>query len=167
MRKIFMLMLATACMIVVSCKNNKEDKEVVTIPDPPKQEVYQPKHLTTTVDYKTVKTYHYFNAPVTVAAKYVEIKYDAKEQYKRPVEIVYHYPNGDTYTYFIKDFGVWRNEAGKLRIVADDDNTVWVQGQNKAGKFHEFIFYGDPKHNGSKIKPNSYRNLPEGEIKYR
>lgn len=166
MRKFIIMMLATACMFVVSCKDNKKE-EVVTIPDPPKQEVYQPKHQTTTVDFKTVKTYNYFKAPVTIAAKYVEIKYDEKQQYKKPLEIVYHYVNGDTYTYIINNFGVWKNEAGKLRIVADDDNTVWVQGQTKSGKFHEFIFYGDPKHNGSKIKPNSYRNLPEGEIKYR
>ena len=80
---------------------------------------------------------------------------------------MYVYPNGDTFTYVINNFFVWPNQNGRDRIITDGDCTVWIQGQTKGGKFYEFVFYGDPKHNGSKIKPNSYRNLPAGEIKYR
>ena len=165
MKNLF-LVLAMACMLVVSC-GKKQKEEVVTVPEPPKPEVYQPVHKSQIVDFKTAKTYAYNFAPSNVAAKAVEVNYDVREYYTKPIEVVFIYPNGDTFTYVLNNFGIWDNENGKPRVIADDNCTVWIQGQTKYGKFHEFVFYGDPKYNGSKIKPNSYRNLPAGEIKYR
>jgi hypothetical protein len=93
----------------------------------------------------------------------VAVNYSKKAPYVKPIEVKYSYKNGDTYTYVIPStFALWQNEAGKLRVVVDRENTVWLQGQTKSGKFHELIFYGNPKFNGTKIKPNSYVD----EIRY-
>ena len=69
------------------------------------------------------------------------------------------------YTYIIPEtFGLWKNEAGKLRVVTDENYTVWVQGQTKKGKFHEFIFYADPKFNGTIINPINGVYYSKGNI---
>ncbi len=154
--------------MLASC--NKENKAPETAPEPvaPKAEAYQPVHQSSTVDLKSARKYAYFNAPTPTAAASVDVLYDRKAPYVQPVVVKYTYANGDTYTYTVPaEFGLWRNEAGRLRVVIDDKATVWLQGQTKGGKFHELIFYGDPQFNGKKIKPNTYRNLPAGEIKYR
>lgn len=163
MKKIILFMLC-ACVLFVSCKQKKADEVVVSTPEP---EVYQPTHLLKTVDYKLTKTYNYFAAPLNVAAKEVEVNYDVREPYTKPIEVVYVYPNGDTFTYILKDFGIWTNENNRHRVLTDKNCTVWIQGQTKSGQFREFVFYGNPQYNGKKISPNSYRNLPEGEIVYR
>ena len=153
---------AIACMLAVSCGKKKE----VPVVEEAQPEVYQPRHEHIVVDLNNIQTYNYHNAPAAEAATSVAVNYDEKILYQ-PVKIKYGYANGDTYTYVISDqFGLWENEAGRLRVVSDNEGTVWLQGQTKAGKFCEFVFYGDPKYNGKKIKPNSYRNLPAGEIKY-
>lgn len=158
--KLFAL-CAMVCMLAVSCGKKKEVTESA-----PKVEQYQPKHEKAVVDLKNIKSYNYFNAPMATAAKSVVVTYDPEVLYQ-PITIKYGYENGDTYTYTIPvEFGLWENEAGRLRVVSDAEGTVWLQGQTKAGKFCEFVFYGNPKYNGKKIKPNSYRNLPAGEIVY-
>ena len=160
--KLFAL-CAMVCMLAVSCGKKKEATPVV---QEPKVEQYQPKHGRATVDLENIKTYNYYNAPMAAAAKSVVVTYDPKVLYQ-PITIKYSYENGDTYTYDIPvTFGLWANENGRLRVVSDAEGTVWLQGQTKAGKFCEFVFYGNPKYNGKKIKPNSYRNLPAGEIVY-
>ncbi|MBE6454495.1 MAG: hypothetical protein E7017_06425 [Alphaproteobacteria bacterium] len=164
--KTFQIFAMFAMLVMLaSCADKKKEEPVVT-PAPPPVEVYQPKHQTTAIDLNTVKKYEYFNSPTSAPATSVEVKYNATP-YTEPIVVRYTYSNGDTYTYEIpKNFGIWKNEAGKLRVVKDADCTVWIQGQTKQGKFHELTFYGNPKYNGTKIKPNSYRNLPAGEIKY-
>lgn len=163
----FLTVFAVSGMFV-ACNNKAKEPEPVPVPETPKEEVYQPVHQTTTVDLKKAKKYAYFNTPTAEAATFVEVLYGQKEQYVQPIVVKYAYANGDTYTYTIpEEFGIWRNEADRLRVIYDDKCTVWIQGQTKAGKFHEFIFYGNPQFNGKKIKPNSYRNLPAGEIVYR
>ena len=169
-KSIFLALCASVLAVSISsCKEEK--KEVETTPvvqEPAKVEVYQPKHQTLSVDLNTDKTYVYTNAPTTTPAQSVEITYDPKTPYAAPIVIKYTYPNKDTYTYTIpKEFGLWENEAGKLRVISDNECTVWLQGQTKKCKFKEFIFYGNPKFNGKKIKPNSYLNHPSGLIKYR
>lgn len=165
--KTFKIFAMFAMLIMLaSCADEKKTQEPV-VTAPPPVEVYQPTHQTANVVLAAIKTYEYRNAPTGVAATSVEVKYD-KTPYAQPIEIKYSYANGDTFTYVIpKDFGIWANENGKLRVVKDADCTVWIQGQTKRGKFHELIFYGNPKYNGTKIQPNSYRNPPAGEIKYR
>ncbi len=166
MKKFIILAMCTMfCMLAASCGKKKQE----TDPAPkPKTEVYQPRHVRVEVDLKNIKTYNYFSAPMSTPAKSYTVAYNTKVPYAQPIEIKYTYANGDTYTYFIPDdFGLWENEAGRLRVVTDTDGTVWLQGQTKAGKFCEFVFYGHPQYNGIKITPNSYRNLPSGEIKYR
>jgi len=161
------------CVLIVSvcsCQNKKQEPEVVVPPPPaPVEEVeYQPQHLSSVVDLAAAKKYEYFNAPRNEAAVFVELLYNDKIAYAHPISIRFHYAKGDTYTYTIpSEFGLRTNENGKFRILSDNEHTVWIQGQTKRGKFHEFVFYGDPKYNGSKIKPNSYRNHPSGEIKYK
>lgn len=152
--------------LLASCGNNDAEKDVAKQTTP--QEVEKPtpppvKHDVNTVDFKSMKKYNYVNAPKTVAAKSVVVNYDAKNPYAKPLEVVFTYSNGDTFKYVLQDFALWNNQAGKPRLVADASNTVWLQGQTKNGKFCEFVFFGDPKHNGSKISPNSYKN----QIKYR
>lgn len=163
MKKIFML-LAFMCLLTVSCKDKKTEE--VVVPEP-KQEVYQPMHLNQTISYDATKTYNYFEAPNSVAAKEVTVNYDKREPYTKPIEVVYVYPKGDTFTYVLENFGIWTNENGMYRVIVDKNCTVWIQGQTKCGKFKEFVFYGNPKYNGTKISPNSYINLPDGYIKYR
>lgn len=151
-----------------SCDKENKESETAPVPEPPKVEAYQPVHSSTTVDMKKIKKYAYFNAPMSTAAVSVQVLYDQNAPYVQPITVKYSYANGDTHTYTVPaEFGLWRNEAGRLRVVSDDKGTVWMQGQTKNGSFHELIFYGDPQFNGKKIKPNSYRNLPAGEIKYR
>ncbi len=164
MKKII-FMLAVVSMLV-SCNDGKKVEE--TVVSEPKNEVYLPQHELREVDLTKAKKYMYFAAPKDSPATSVEVNYNPKVPYAEPIEIVYHYSNGDMFTYRLPaDFGLWANEAGRLRVVADNDCTVWLQGQTKRGKFHEFVFFGDPKNNGKKIKPNSYRNLPAGEVVYR
>lgn len=152
--------------MLASCGKKKVEETVVT--EAPKQEVYKPVSKSSTVDLKTAKKYDYRNAPMNSRAASVSVDYDQKTPYAKPITIKFSYANGDSYVYTIPaEFGLWKNEAGRFRVVADNNCTVWIQGQTKSGKFHEFIFYGDPKYNGKKIKPNSYRNLPAGEIVYR
>lgn len=168
MKKIFgtLALCATVCMLATSCDKKKEAP--APAPEPVVEEVYQPQHTSVTVDLKTIKKYNYTAAPEGQAATSVVVNYDQKKPYAQPVEIKFSYANGDTRTYVIPaDFGLWKNQAGRFRVVSDNSCTVWLQGQTKKGKFCEFVFYGDPQYNGTKIKPNSYRNLPAGEIKYR
>lgn len=165
MKKFFVL-CAIASMLA-SCNSEKKEAPVAE-PPAPKKEVYQPVHQSSTVDLKTAKKYTYLNAPLQTAATSVTVDYDQKTPYAKPITVKYSYANGDTYTYTIPaDFGLWKNQAKRFRVVSDDKCTIWLQGQTKNGKFHEFVFYGDPQYNGKKIKPNSYKNLPAGEIRYR
>lgn len=165
MKKFFgMLAFVAIASMFASCGDKEKKVETTPVPEPVKEEVYQPQHQTKDIDLKTVKKYNYFAAPVAAPAASVVVNYDQKKPYAQPVEVKYTYANGDTYTYTIPaDFGLWKNTAGKFRVITDNEGTVWMQGQTKKGKFCEFVFYGDPKHNGSKIKPNSYKN----EIRYR
>lgn len=163
MKVIAMLVIAVT---VASC-NKKEESVPVPVQEPVK-EVYQPVHQKQDIDLKKVRKYNYFQAPTAQPAKSVTVDYDQKTPYARPITVKYSYANGDTYTFIIPaEFGLWKNQAGKFRVVSDAEGTVWLQGQSKKGRFMEFVFYGDPKYNGKKIKPNSYRNPPAGEIKYR
>ncbi len=168
MKKFFgMLAIVAIASMCASCNEEKKVAEAPA-PAPVKKEVYQPQHNAQAVDLKTAKKYHYFNAPTASPATAVVVNYNEKTPYAAPIEVKFNYANGDTFTYTIPaEFGLWKNQAGKFRVISDNKCTVWIQGQEKNGKFHEFVFYGDPKHNGTKIKPNSYRNLPAGEIKYR
>ena len=164
--KNFIISLAfiAIALSVVSCKQKQEPAPVIT---EPVVEVYQPVHTSQTIDLSSAGKYTYFAAPLNDVAQSVKVSYDTQTPYAKPIVIVYTYSNGDTYTYTIpQDFGLWNNEYGRLRVVIDKENTVWLQGQSKKGKFHEFVFYGNPKFNGKKIKPNSYHNHPEGIIKY-
>lgn len=163
-KSIIMMMLAFACIVLVSCK--QKTQEVPYVEPVLEDEIYEPIATWKVVDY-TSTTYNYYNAPCNIAADCVEVVYDGYDIYACPIEIEYIYQNGDTYTYILEDFGIWQNSEGSYRIIVDDECTVWVQGQTAAGKFYEFVFYGDPRYNGMKISPNSYRNLPAGEIKYR
>ena len=165
MKKII-IVLVMAC-IFVSCKKKQEEVEVVPVEQPQKEEVYQPSHKKTVVNFGETIMYNYYKAPSASVASSVKVNFDANKPYTQPIEVVYSYPKGDTYTYVLENFGVWQNESGKYRIITDEKNTVWIQGQTKTGNFKEFVFFGDPKYNGSKIAPNSYRNLPKGEIRYR
>lgn len=160
-------MLFCMCAAVLASCSKKE--EAVAEPQEPQEEVvYQPVHKSVTVDLKTAPVYSYNKAPFDVPAASVVVTYDRKLPYAQPVIVKFSYANGDSFTYTIPaEFGLWKNEAGRFRVISDDKCTVWVQGQTKNGKFHEFVFYGDPRYNGGKIKPNSYRNLPAGEIRYR
>lgn len=154
-------------ILVCACQEKKPEPAPAPV-EPAKKEVYQPKHQSSTVDLKSIAKYEYVNAPFNEPAISVDVTYDPKVVYKRPIMIKYKYANGDSYTYTIpSEFGLWPNEAGKLRVITDDECTVWLQGQTKKGRFHELIFYGNPKYNGKKIKPNSYLNPPSGEIKYK
>lgn len=153
--KIFAI-VAIATMCVCCGKKTKQEPVV----QQPEKVAYKPIHHAITVGIETAETYAYFRAANEVPAKSVQVNYG--EPYS-PIVIKYTYSNGDTYTYTLKDFGLWENEAGKLRVMTDKEHTVWLQGQTKNGKFHEFVFFGNPKFNGRKITPNSYR----GEIKYR
>lgn len=153
-------------MAVASC-NKKQESVPAPIPEPVK-EVYQPKHEQQEIKLDGLQKYNYFQAPQAQAAASVSVDYDAKTPYAKPIAVKYTYANGDTYTFIIPaDFGLWKNQAGKFRVVSDAETTVWLQGQSKKGRFIEFVFYGNPKYNGTKVKPNSYRNPPAGEIKYR
>lgn len=150
--------------LATACKAKKEEPvvEQVTV----KEEVYQPKHHSKTIDLSSIKTYEYVSAPTSEPATSVVVS-NYQTPYKEPIVIKYSYANGDSYTYTIPDFGLWCNQNGKIRVITDKENTVWLQGQTKKGKFHELIFYGNPKFNGKKIKPNSYLNPPYGLIEYR
>ena len=167
MRKVIILFTLIAIALGVS---SCQKKQAVCEPTPevtPVVQEYQPVHHQNNVDLNEVEKYHYFYAPSTEIPKYVNVKYNQTEPYADPILVEYHYQNGDTFTYVISsDFGLWENEYGRLRVVIDEQATVWMQGQTKQGKFHEFIFYGDPSFNGTKIKPNSYYNHPDGMIKY-
>lgn len=168
MKKFFgMLAFAAIASMFASCGEEKK-AEPAPVPEPVKEEVYQPQHNAQTVDLKAAKKYNYFNAPTASPAASVVVNYNEKTPYAAPIEVKFTYANGDSFTYTVPaSFGLWKNQAGKFRVISDNECTVWIQGQEKSGKFHEFVFYGDPKHNGTKIKPNSYKNLPAGEIKYR
>ena len=163
----FCVLFALAIGVLTACKAKKETpvEEPAAVAE---QEVYQPKHQSQTIDLSSVKTYEYVSAPTSQVATSVAVSYNKQAPYKEPVVIKYLYSNGDSYTYTIpSNFGLWCNEVGRIRVIIDKENTVWLQGQTKKGKFHEFIFYGNPKFNGKKIKPNSYLNLPDGLIEYR
>ena len=161
---IILFMFIAVALGITSCKTNQPAPEAT--PEPV-VEVYTPVHTNTTVDIYSAKKYAYFAAPVNMVAQSVSVNYDRQIPYAKPIIIVYTYQNGDTYTYTIpKDFGLWNNEYGRLRVIVDKENTVWLQGQTRKGDFHEFIFYGNPKFNGKKIKPNSHIDHPNGIIKY-
>lgn len=163
----FLMFCVMTLCILVSCQEKEKEAPKPVAPPPVKKDVYQPKHQATTIDLKEVKTYNYYNAPTDNVASAVVVNYNPKTPYAEPIVVKYSYSNGDTYSYTIpQEFGLWPNEAGKLRVVSDNDCTVWLQGQTKSGKFKEFIFYGNPKFNNKKIKPNSYLNHPNGLIKY-
>jgi hypothetical protein len=171
MKKSLFLALCVS-VFAISIASCKEEKKVKTTPpvveEPKAPEVYTPVNQSVNVDVNTSSTYVYYPAPTNQVANSVRIDYDEKTPYAKPIIITYTYDNADTYTYIIpQEFGLWENEAGKLRVISDEECTVWLQGQTKDGKFHEFIFYGNPKFNGRKIKPNSYLNHPSGLIKYR
>ena len=167
MKKFFgMLVFIIMISLLASCGKEKK-VELTPAPEPVKEEVYQPTHQSATIDFKTAKKYNYFNAPTNSPATAVVVNYNEKTPYAAPIEVKFNYANGDTFTYTISaEFGLWKNQAGKFRVISDNDGTVWLQGQTKKGRFCEFVFYGNPKNNNSKIKPNSYKNLPAGEIKY-
>lgn len=172
MKKGLICLGAVLCVVLICfftcCKEEKKVESPVVVEEPAPVEVYQPKHQSSTIDLSSVKKYEYVSSPTQSPATSVTVDYDPKTPYAKPIEVKYTYANGDTYTYIIpKEFGLWKNEAGRFRVVADNECTVWLQGQTKKGKFHEFIFYGDPQFNGKKIKPNSYLNHPTGLIKYR
>ena len=161
------IILCTFIAVALSVTSCKQKQEPVPTIQEPVAEVYQPVHTEKVVDLASANRYMYFSAPTGIAAKSVTVAYNNKTPYAAPIVITYSYENGDTYTYTIPtEFGLWENELGRLRVVSDNQNTVWLQGQTKKGKFHEFVFYGDPRHNGKKIKPNSYINHPYGVIKY-
>lgn len=165
MRKFkFFAMIAVVAALFVSCgESGKDVKDSAPAPEPQK-EVYKPVSQSVVIDLATAKRYDYRTAPKDVPAKEVKVTYNQKRPYAEPIVITYTYDNGDTYVYTIpKDFGLWKNSAGKFRVITDQNNTVWLQGQSKKGKPHEFVFFGDPKYNNTKVKPNSYR----GEIRYR
>ena len=167
MRKCIILLTFFAIALSVSLTScqKKSVKEVTTGFEPIVTPCYQPTHIKNIVDLSTVERYHYFSTPLSHPAEFVSVTYDPKTPYAEPILIEYHYENGDTYTYVIPaDFGLWNNEYGRLRVVIDEEATVWLQGQTKRGKFHEFVFYGNPAFNGKKIKPNSYHNHPDGVI---
>ena len=162
--KKFIGILTVIVMVGMLASCGKKKQEV--IPETPKQEAYVPVAKSMTIDLKTAKKYDYRNAPMPTKATKVVVTY-GKEPYTQPTVIKYTYANGDSYTYTVPaTFGLWENENGKIRVLQNQDCTVWIQGQTKGGTFHEFVFYGDPKYNGTKVKPNSYKNLPAGEIKY-
>ena len=161
---IILFTFIAVALSVTSCKQKQEPTPTI---QEPVVEVYQPVHNGKIVDLAIANRYTYFPAPTGSTAKSVKVDYDNKTPYATPIVITYSYGNGDTYTYTIpNEFGLWENELGRLRVVVDDQNTVWLQGQTKNGKFHEFVFYGDPRFNGKKIKPNSYLNHHYGVIKY-
>lgn len=169
MKKLFnLLVVAAMAGTLVACGNKETEKTSVEPVTPkPQVEEYQPVHKSTTVDPRSSKRYAYFNAPQETAAVNVMINYDSTNTAAAPIHVTYGYANGDTYTYTIPaGFYLRCNESGRPRIIVDIYNTVWIQGQRKGDEFHEFVFYGDPQFNGVKIKPNSYRNQPAGEIKY-
>ncbi len=160
--KLFAL-CAMVCMLAVSCK-----EKPAPVPEsvPEVAQPYEPQDVQQLIDLTKIGSYNYYDAPMAAAATSVVVNYDEKVLYQ-PITIKYGYENGDAYTYTIPaEFGLWANENGRLRVVSDAEGTAWLQGQTKAGKFCEFVFYGNPKYNGKKIKPNSYRNLPAGEIMY-
>lgn len=163
---ILMLFAIVLSVVVSSCKEEK--KELATsVSETVEVKTYQPKHQSKVVDLSSKETYVYVNAPTKHKARSVTVDYDPKIPYAKPIVIKYSYGNGDTYTYTVpKDFGLWKNQNGKFRVITDDECTVWVQGQIRNGKFKELIFYGNPENNGKKIKPNSYYNLPVGLIRY-
>lgn len=148
-----------------ACNNKEEENQNPTdVPAPPQEEVYTPTTDTVNVDLSTAKRVTYLDCPRADAAATVVVDYDQNVPYARPVTITYTYPGGDRLVYCMPaNFGLWKNQNGKFRVVVDQYNTVWIQGSTKAGKFYEFVFVGDPQKNGVKIKPNSYKN----EIKYR
>jgi len=153
--------------MLASCSQNSETTDPNPVPEPIEEAVYQPQHQSATIDLASAKKYDYRNAPLDKPATSVTVNYD-KVPYAKPIEVVYTYENGDTFTYIIPaDFGLWQNSVGRFRVIKDAECTVWLQGQTKNGKFHEFVLFGRPEKNGQKIRPNSYRNLPDGEIKYR
>lgn len=157
MKKFFKLfaIVAMLALMVSACKQKKEETPV---PETPKPVVHQPQHKSAVVDLKGAKTYQYVVAPMSVAAKSVKVTFDDKKVYQ-PIVVEFAYTNGDTFTYTVPaEFGLWKNERGKWRVL-NDGSTVWMQGQTKQGKFHEFIFYGDPRNNAKKIKPNSYTGV--------
>jgi hypothetical protein len=154
-KSIIVMMLAIACICLVSCKQQKEEKvtveKAVVV-----EEVFQPRHNMQHVEYSS-ETYNYYNAPYSIAASGVEIANDES------VGVIFSYDNGDSFTFYLEDFAIWKNSEGTPRVIVDDECTVWLQGQTRNGRFYEFVFYGDPQYNGQKITPNSYL----GEIKYR
>lgn len=160
--KQFMKMFAIIAMFALMVSACKQKKVEAPLPETPKPEVYQSQHKTAVVDLKTAKKYHYVAAPMNTAAKTVTVNFDGKNPYQT-ILVTFVYVNGDTFIYTVPDeFGIWKNEVGKWRIL-NDGSTVWMQGQTKQGKFHELIFYGDPRNNAKKITPNSYT----GVIAYR
>ena len=169
MRKTIIIFALIAVAIgVTSCQKKQEVCNQVHCQTEPVASPYQPVHMEISIDLNSGEKYHYFNAPTTGSAKFVTVKYDQKTPYAAPILVKYHYDNGDTYTYVIpSNFGLWNNEYGRLRVVVDEEATVWMQGQTKQGRFHEFIFYGNPAFNDKKIKPNSYYNHPNGVIKHK
>ena len=159
-------MCAICTMAITSC--GKKDTPATATEPIVEEIVYTPQHTSVNVDLKNIQKVNYTAAPEGQAATSVVVNYDQKKPYAQPIEIKFSYANGDTRTYIIPaDFGLWKNEAGRLRVVTDKACTVWLQGQTKKGKYCEFVFFGDSQYNGTKIKPNSYRNLPAGEINYR
>lgn len=172
MKKFFSYLAIFAMILVcVSCGSKEEqatpDLTSKPVTEPAKQEVYQPVHKSENVNAMRCKKYNYFAAPLATPATSVQVDYTTP--YKSDVIVKYTYANGDTYTYTIaKTYGLWTNaQTGNYKVICDDKCTVWLQGQTYTGGFHEFVFYADPALNGTKIKPNSFKNLPAGEIKYR
>ena len=68
--------IAMFALMVSACKQKKSE---APLPETPKQEVYQPQHKTAVVDLKGAKTYHYFAAPMSSAAKSVTVSFDNKK----------------------------------------------------------------------------------------
>ncbi len=162
MKKI--ILLCAIAGLFTACANKQEEAPAAPAENTPVEEVYLPQHQTKALEAKELRKYNYYNAPTAAAASKVVVTYDEKNSSAKPIEVAFSYPNGDSFVYTLPaGFSLWKNSAGKVRIVSDGEQTVWLQGQTKKGKFCEFVFFGDPKHNGAKIKPNSYT----GKITYR
>lgn len=168
MRKfIIILTLFAIAFSVASCQQKQVENIEQNTGSEPVVKPYQAVHINETIDLKDLTSYTYFYAPFNKPAKDVTVKYDLKRPYAAPIIVNYTYQNGNTYTYIIpKEFGLRTNELGRLKLIQDKYNTVWMQGQTADGKFYEIVLYGDSKFNEVKIKPNSHLNHPYGVIEY-
>lgn len=174
MKKVLGFLAIFAMFVTASCNKTEEKVAEPVAPSTAVQEQQTVQSVATNPVVQTkalnamkLKKYNYFAAPMDQAATGVVVDYTTP--YKSDVSVKFMYADGSTYTYTIaKTYGLWANlKTGKYKVVTDDQCTVWLQGSTYSGGYHEFVFYGDPKNNGKKIKPSSFKNLPAGQIVYR